>query len=374
MAGLWADSPDYYNTAQLNRIWTALTGTSGDTVNITVAGAGRRPGTTALQFLNVGGVPAGNYYAYLQKTLVPGNATIIHSFAIMFLDFTQVGQETPFWAVGDATVWHLSLCMRNDHTFCFKTGYAFPSSGGGTIIGSTPNPVTTNVWYNFSIKATIGDAPNGAVSFKLNRVEQLGGGAGLTGVDTRNAGTAGWSRFAFNSAKPNGADPIQNPTFKVMDQVVCDSTGSANNDHPGDCSVLVQLPAIGNGGNTDFTPLSGTDHGAMVDEVISDDDGTYNQGGASGARDSYVYPALTVALGTPRFMINRPCLKLAAAGGTNVADVIRRAGTNYDGTTPQSPTSGSYSYYDFIREVDPTTGLPWTIAAINASESGLKVL
>jgi len=157
----------------------------------------------------------------------------------------------------------------------------------------------------------------------------------------------------------------------VTDHVICDSTGASNNDHPGDCSVFAQLPNTGNGGNIDWAPSAGTDHGAMVRDAAPDDDATYNQATASGQRDTYVYPALPITVGTPRFIVHRPCLKLASAGAQNVLDVIRKSGVNYDGATPRAPTSGAYAYFDFVREVDPATGLAWTIAGINAAESGV---
>jgi len=369
MAGLWADTPDYYNLAQLNRVWTSLTGTHPEV--FTIVAGGRRAGTNVLKAINTGGVPAGVYSGILQKTLTPGSATIIHAFAIKFTNFANVGGEVPFWCVGDPSVWHVGLAMRADHTLVFKLAPT-PGYGAGAVLGATTNPVTTGVFYHFSIKLTIHDSA-GALSFRLNRNEQLNSGLGLTGLDTRNAGTAAWSRFCFASGKPNGADPIQNPEFVVCDQVVCDDVGPDNNDHPGDCSVFAQLPLTGNGGAADWTPSAGTDHGTLVDEAVANDDTDYLQGVSTGQRETLIYPALPVVLGTPKFVILRPCLKLATAGAQNVLDVVRQGGVNYDGATPQSPTSGSYAYYDFIRQRDPVTAVPWTIGGINGSELGLKV-
>ena len=119
----------------------------------------------------------------------------------------------------------------------------------------------------------------------------------------------------------------------------------------------MQLPNTGNGGNVDWAPSTGTDHGALVREAPADDDTTSVLGTAPGQRETFAYPPITVA-GTPRFVINRPCLKLTAAGSTNVLDVVRKGGVNYDGTVPQSPTSGGYTYLDFLREVDPATAAP----------------
>jgi hypothetical protein len=379
MAALWADNPDYYNLAALPRVWTSLTGSGtftgiGENAVTIETGTGRRAGTNSIRCDNVGGVPAGWTYFVLQKTLVAGSPTLICAFGIQFISFTPVAAEIPFWAVGDASDWHVGLAMRNDHTLVFTRGPQPGQLGSvGTTIATTVNPLTTGVWYHFSIKVTIDDAA-GALSFRINRVEQLGGGLGLTGIDTRNASSAAWSRFGFWAAKPaSGAGTAQNPSYRISDVVVCDSTGAANNDHPGDCAVLVQLPNVGNGGNIDWAPSAGTDHGALVDEATPNDDTDYNQGTAPGQRDTYIYPALPVTIGTPRFVVHRPCMKLTAAGSTNVLDVVRKAGVNYDGAVPLAPTSGSYAYYDFVREVDPATGVPWTIAGINAAESGVKV-
>ena len=370
MAGLWADSPDYYNTAQLQRIWTSLTGTGGGSGCTVTSGLGRRTGQNTIQMANVTAVPAAFTSTALQKTLVPGSATIIHAFAIYFYDYSLMGLEQPFWGVGDATVFHVGLAMRADKTLIFTRGPNFGSSSLGTTIATAPTPISINTWYHFSIKVKIDDAV-GTLSFKLNRVEQLNGGLGYTNLDTRNAGSVGWSRVCFFNGKCNSGEPAEPPAYRVTDQVICDDTGPRNNDHPGDCSVLAQLPNAGNGANVDWTPSAGTDHGTLVREAVADDDTSYNQGTAAGQRDTYIYAPLSIPLGTPKFLITRPCMKLTSAGSQLVMDVIRKGGTNYDGVNPQSPTSGTYAYYDFLRELDPQTGLPWTISGINASESGL---
>ena len=381
MAALWADTPDYYNTPIINRVWTSLTDdgrfTGNGLLSCTVeSGTGRRAGTNSIRCDQVGGVPAGNTFFLLERTLAPANNTLIIAFAIQFTSFASLGAEVPFWAVGDATVWHAFLAMRDDHTLIFKRGYVWPPPNApntSPVLGATTNPLTTGVWYHFSIKITIDDTA-GALSFQINRIEQLGT-SGLTGLDTRNGGSAGWSRFAFTSSKPLNTGSLQNPAFRIADVVVCDSSGTGPNaDHPGDCAIYASLPSVGNGGNIDFTPSTGTDHGALVDEAVPNDDADYNTGTATGQRDTYVYPALPVTIGTPRFVLTRPCMKLTAAGSTNVVDVVRKAGTNYDGTVLRAPTSGSYTYYDYIREADPSNGLAWTIAGINAAESGVKVL
>jgi hypothetical protein len=358
MAALWADTPDYYSLNEITRgQWTSFTNT-GVTASI-AAGAGRRAGTNAWR----NGVGGAKFNQWL-KTLTPSGDAII-AFAFKLRGGLSA-PNYPWFGIGDATVWHLTANFNADQTIQFRNGGTPGGGVAGTVIGSTSIALALNVWYHLSIRAKIDDAA-GTLSCRINRVEALNGGAGYTGIDTRNAGTAAWTRFAWATAD------AQHPNFDFADVVACDSSGALNNDHPGDCAVLVQLPATGNGGNADFTPSSGTDHGALVREAAApDDDTTYVAGASSGQRDTFVYPAIAFA-GTPRFIINRPCLKLSVAGALNALDVCRKGGVNYDGTAAASPTAGGYTYFDFLRELDPSTGAAWTMAGINAAESGVKV-
>jgi hypothetical protein len=359
MAALWADAPDYYSINEVTRTWTSFTNGNGSAS--LVAGAGRRSGTAAWRNSTGGG-----QQATWSKTVAPTGDCIV-AFALNITVLPFIFSPRTWFAIGDATVQHINVMVNYDGTLSFFRGGALLGDGtDGVLIGSTAFSLQTNVYYHVSIRAKI-DSAVGTLSCRINRNEVLNGGTGYSNINTRNGGTAAWSRVTWSTAD------IGSPRKDFTDVVLCDSSGTVNNDHPGDCAVLVRLPSTGNGTNVGWTPSTGTDHGALVDETVPNDDTDYNQGTASAQRDTYNFPALSSTVGTPRFTITRPCLKLASAGSTNVLDCLRIGGVNYDGATPQSPTAGSYSYFDFIRETDPSTGVAWTVSGINAAEIGVKV-
>lgn len=361
MSQLWADTPDYYATAQIPLEY-ALGGT--DTAKaVVVTSGGRRASTNALRLDDtVGSVT-------ITKTLNPSDATIAISFGLIFERQATAAATRTFFAIGDGTVWHLGLAqLSGDGTLAWYMGRGLLAGSGGTLIENISFAPVIDTFYSVSIKATINNA-TGALSFKINGVEQLNGGAGYTNIDTQNAGTAAWTRFAWGNDNAGSSKP---PRIRWCDIVVNDGAGSVNNNHPGDCAVLADVCEDGNGSNADFTPNSGTDHGDRVNEIPEDADTTYNQSSASGQRDSYIFANLSATDGTVRSVINRMCLKLSEAGASTAVGVVYKNATNYDSAVSLSPSDASYAYFDDIRELDPQTSSAWTIAQVNASEFGVK--
>lgn len=355
---LWADNPDYYATAQIPLIY-ALGGTL--TSQVTVQSANGRRGSNDSLFFD-----EGNGSVTAIRTFNPSGAKCIWGFAIYItVEDTSVNPYTNF-AIGDATVWHIGMVRENDNTFGFYNGRPLISSGGGTLIGYTNIALSLNTWYHISVETTINDT-TGTLSCKINGAETLNGGAGFTNIDTRNGGTAGWTRIGIGTSDTS-------MSFRINDVTVADGSGSVNNTHLGDCSVLVDIPNAVNGSNTGFTPNGGTFHGDRVREIPLDEDTTYNASTAVGQRDTYVFPSLTMSAGTPIGVINRMALKKTEAGTATAVGVIYdiSAATNYDGAVSLAPSEGSYAYFDDLREQDPDTSAAWTVAGINDKEFGVK--
>jgi hypothetical protein len=197
----------------------------------------------------------------------------------------------------------------------------------------------------------------GAWEVRANGVVVIGP---TTGLDTRAGGTAG-----------------------LLDQVYLDNGGAANNydyddlviatgDHThfrGDCRVITRLPT-GDGANTGLTPSSGGTHFDDVDDASPNDDTDYVTGDAIGEKDSYTY----AAIGLPGSIIAvQPVFdaKKTDSGTRSVATLIRRGGVDYDGTG-QALAAGYAGYWQ-VYELDPSTGLAWTTADVDAAEFGVKV-
>jgi hypothetical protein len=127
------------------------------------------------------------------------------------------------------------------------------------------------------------------------------------------------------------------------------------NDFLGDCVVECLLPQTGNGDLTDFTPSTGTDHGAMVDENPPNDDTDYTTGDTAGQQDCYQYPSLALTGAILGIQTNLYAKK-TDAGARTVAPIVRLGSTTYVGVAVAPATS--YSYLTAIRELNPRPASP----------------
>jgi hypothetical protein len=365
MAGLWADNPDYYTTSELLTVWTTNISASGATLAFTANEGRRGSGNACFTFTPAAGAAAHNY---ITKTLNPGDNTICISFGLKYTAANGANLCTNF-SIGDSDIWHIGMIRNSDGTLGFYRGRNLNAETGGTLIGNGATALSIGTYYSIQIKCTIHDT-TGVLSCKINGIEDLNSGSGYTDIDTQNAGTATWRRIGFGVR--TSATGTQGATTRICDIVVNDGTGDYNNTYPGDCAVLVDVPSTGNGGNTDFTPSTGTDHGALVDDATPNDDTDYNVSSALNQRDTYVFPDLALSTGTPKFVINRMRVKLSESGEAGIVGVTRRNSTNSDGSVTMGPSSASYNYFDDIRELDPETSAEWTIANLNDTELGVK--
>lgn len=226
---------------------------------------------------------------------------------------------------------------------------------GVTLLEQTASAVlVTSSWNAIEAKIVVADA--GSWTVKCNGVTVLNG----TG-DTQAAGTSAIGSLRIS---PNGSSQ------GIDDLWMCDSSGSVLNDFLGDCRIECLTPQTGNGANTGLTPSTGTDHGALIDELPANDDTDYNAGSTAGVKDTYAFTNLTVS-GTPKAVQARARARLDS-GSKTLALVARLGSTDYDGAS-QSVTS-SYLQYAQIWETRPSDGGAWTVSDINAAEFGLKVV
>ncbi len=354
---LWEDTPDYYATATIQTPGWVVTGS--DTAKaVVVASGGRRSGKNAWRLDDTTGD------VKIQKTLAPSGAKIIVAFGIVF-ERAATADGRVFFSIGDAGVWHIGMAQRLDGTIEFYRGRDLLSNSGGTSLGNSGFVPIIDTYYHFSIELTVNDS-TGTLSFQVNKVEKLNGGAGFTGIDTQNGGSAAWTRFAWGNDNGLGSKP---PRIRWCDLVVNDGSGGSHDTHPGDCGVYVDLPNA-NGGVRDFTPSTGSDDFAVVDDAAPNDATDYLESSAVNQRATLGFPALGVT-GFVKSVTFRHRLSLSEAGSGQAVGVFRKGSTNYDGAVALSPTT-SWDYFDDRRVLDPATGLAMTISDVDAIEGGIK--
>jgi len=258
--------------------------------------------------------------------------------------------------VMEGSVVHVALAMT--------TGGLITLKRGATIIATGTTVLALNSWNYIELKTVIHDTI-GTYEVRINGVVEAALTA--TGADTRNVGTTGqWDRVSI------GAGTAANNTY-IDDFYLCDTSGSIRNDFLGMVKVECLLPqtdAAAVGSNQGLTPSTGTDHGALVDENPPNTT-DYNGSATVGVLDTYNYPNMTLSGSVLGVQTNLYAAK-SDAGARTIARVIRPSIADYPGTAVSPGTT--FSYHSEIRETNPDTLGDWTVAAINATQFGMKVI
>lgn len=229
----------------------------------------------------------------------------------------------------------------------------------GTQIGSaTPaGAMAINTWYHVGLYVKVHDS---AGEFKLWIDKAAGDSPTVsgTGLDTRNGGTGVLDNF------DEGAPGTNNGTVDTDDLHIW-----SGDDFKGDTRVIGQV-ASGAGAHAEWTPSAGANID-NVDEATQDGDTTYNSDATAGHRDTFTFPGLGVGSGS---LVYAVCPYVIArkddAGTRNVALVVRRGGTDYDGSSRALSTG--YASYGDAWTADPSTSAAWTVTGVNAGEYGYK--
>ena len=168
-------------------------------------------------------------------------------------------------------------------------------------------------------------------------------------------------------------------TESETDAAVGDTTGSVADtdasdptntpvDFLGDIEINYRRPTADV--VTDWTPLSGVDHYAMVDEIPPDDDTTYNSTITPGNVDTCTVesaPLVGCNVIAAQVIYER---RRPDAGNTSTEPVFRVGGANYVKHPVGDPTSYVYNYG--VWTLNPSTLGTLTDAAFNASSVGYK--
>jgi hypothetical protein len=247
-------------------------------------------------------------------------------------------------------------------------------SGPNEVLGirlgqSAAGVFSSGQWFSFEWEVLI-DPSAGTFQAWVDGVEVI---AKQTGQDTR-------ANPSFGTSGPYTQIIIQHNGDSRIDDVVfgngIDSgvAGKPNNTRLGPLHVSAQLAELdsvsGGGFHKDFTPLSGADHGAMVDENPPDDDTTYNSSSAPTKEDTYSFPDIALASGDV-FAVNiLPMVKKSDNSNTRqIKPMLRSAGADTLGTAQAVPAS-QYEYrWEVFNGIGATA---WTVGLVNAAEFGLQ--
>lgn len=253
------------------------------------------------------------------------------------------------------------IIVQSDGSIAFWKG---PNTILGTLIGTTAAGLISLGHYSYIGVEFKFNAATGYVRIYVDQPSAADGGVAAYNsgaVNTTNGSTSGqWRALVFN------------PKGYTCDYDFGDTAGAApHNAYRGDNRVEGQLPltdAVGGPAtDRDWTPSTGTDHGALLDEVPPNDATDYLESGTVGNKETSRYPALGILAGTIYGIQNMPNMVKTDPGGRQVQGINLVNGVETLGTAAGIAQT-NYKYYPTRYPLNTTD-----VAAINATESGVKV-
>lgn len=346
---LWMDQPFAYSTATFAHRWTSGACAVDATKSPRANACGIRCEIFNALYKNLGSDGA----------IAPSGATAILAGRI----YVTPALNSAFFLVTEARAAQQLHCEINgDGTISVWRGVW---TGTRTLLGTTSYAISINTWYHVILAVTIHPSA-GTVDLYIDSVNKLS----LTGQNTRNTANSVWTGFYATAAIGSSA-PIWMTDIYCLDgrDGTLNGQQAAFNTALGDRKIEFLKAQAGNGSNVGWTPSTGVDHGANVDDVAPNDTTDYNSAATSGLKDSYNL----VDLASTNVNIDAvaPLINLAKgdAGAKQYKPGIRIGGIDYLGTAQEVPSLGGFRYLMEIMTIDPSTGnTSFLPADINAAE------
>jgi hypothetical protein len=146
--------------------------------------------------------------------------------------------------------------------------------------------------------------------------------------------------------------------------------------YPGDAHVqgqLCQTDAIAGGGNfKEWSPSTGTDHGALLDENPPNDNTDYVSSGTVGQRESVKFPAILPASGSIFGIRHLPnAIKTTFATREVVVGTYVGGVESYQAAQALAQTN--YRYYPSVHGYNPVAAAAWSVATANLEQALIKI-
>ena len=239
------------------------------------------------------------------------------------------------------------------------TGQIAAGAGYSTILGQTTDPVLTiDNWHYIEVKVVVHDTA-GSYEIRVDGVTVLSD----TNVDTRGID----EDSEIVQFRPQVVDQ------ELDDIYICDTDGTTNNDFLGQVVIEGILPSS-DGDSSDWTPASGTDNYAMVDDTPTDDDTSYVENNIQGDEDLYDYGNLSTITTEPilGLQVNTDVRMNEFPGDIDLHQPVKSGTTTSDGAATNIAMD-DYEVATRILETDPDTSSAWTVSGVNGTQFGIKV-
>lgn len=262
-----------------------------------------------------------------------------------------------------------------------------PNETLGSILGDTRARLWHRDRYNYIEFRCTFSATVGSVDVWVNGRKELS----LTGVDT--VGSQGGSSYDTINFRADGY---------MDDMYICNAGGSDpeldasdSSAAPGDVYVEMLIAQTGNGFHTDWTPTTGMDHGAMVDDGIDpdpeptdkrtyhpnddDDAGEVPEFDAVesltvGDKDSFNHANISETNNTVVWGVQYNPWMSKDDMGTRIIRVFTRiSGTDYAHANDEALAESWVDHFQ-VWQRSPATTNAWTVAEIDGAEFGVEVI
>ncbi len=230
---------------------------------------------------------------------------------------------------------------------------------GTTQIGTASATFALSQWFYFEFKV---DVLTAAATYEVRQNEvaiMSGSGANLANTGANGADSFGWGYAG---------------TQRFDDIYILDTTGAApNNNFLGDVVAVHVLPAT-EGHQIDFTPSTGTDNAALVDEGPASS-ADYNSSDVNTNEDYYTFGNLPpTGLGTIYGIRISGSWAMATTGSRVARYRYYNGVTEFTLGSNVSAATTALVELPQISETNPNTTVAWTKAEIDAAEFGVEVV
>lgn len=362
MAIIFCDGFDHYAKADITKKWDSqylyLEGSTGG-----LAADKGRNGTSGWSY----GRPSN----YLWKAFPTGP---LQSFTIGagFNPTNGIGLDYPFATIFQFLAWGVKLCglgVTSNHQIFV---YSYDDDGDLVIHGYADEPIRTAMFQYMELQV-IGISPTaGAMIAHMNGKEI---------INVENVRTCGDSSYTYAEAfclggagiGYGGALSIAHAGQMYYDDVyvtdTSDASGAGNTGFLGDIRVEELMPDA-DSDYKEWTPLTGSDHYAMVDDNPCDEDTSYNEGASDGLRDTYTFPSVAPVNGNVKGVCVNFVAKKMDSGNRSLSAIGRYNSTDANGT--EVDLGSEYIVHQSFMEKAPD-GTAWTIAKVNDSVYGPEI-
>lgn len=221
-------------------------------------------------------------------------------------------------------------------------------------------------WYYIEVRAVIDNA-SGEVEIKVNGKQVLN----LSGIDTQIGATSQLTHIKLWGAQGHGGDVIeQNQMFD--DLYIVDTSGADNNTFLGPGKAEALYPDA-EGDNIQWTPSTGTDNSANVDENPRNDDTDYNESGVTGNYDLLTAGNLATITGNVKGVQLNTDARVTNATPIDLINKIKSSTTEDEAVAQAVSDSSNYTTFYDVWEQDPATSTAWTVSGVNGIQIGYEV-